>query len=1185
MTALYQRKAYPDVSEIKRSFLRLYDLAESDPQIKDIVPLESVKTAFSNPNATLFEIVDFALTSYKARQALGERAYEVVTEGGTTSRKYKSEFSHITYGDLKTRAEAIANAWRHHLDHGCKADSFICMVGFSGIDYVSLDLACIYAQTTGVPLQVELGENHLKDIFENVEPTAVAVTIRDLPIVTRLVIENGQIPSLIVFDYDPNITAEKASYEAAIALLRGSQCKTALITIDELSAFGNDFSFEPYRPNPRGAERRVSIVHSSGSTGVPKGAVLPERAIKMIWRGGNSHLPTVTTVLAPFNHVIGRSAVITTLSRGGLANFTLMPDMSTLFEDIRLTRPTNMAFFPRILELIYQNFQNDVTRRMRNTDADQTAVEAEVKAEMSTHFLGDRLLSGGVGGAPVSAPVMAFMRECFDMLLLNIYGSTESGSGSITRNGKILRPPVTEYRLRDAPELGYYTTDKPNPRGELCFKSSGGITEYYKQPDATKGLFDEDGFQCTGDIVEELAPDHVIIIDRRKDVLKLSQGEFVAVGPLGTIFEAGSAVLKQVYLYGNSLRSYLLAVIVPDAKAVETLLGETPSEDDVNALIRDELRRVGAAENLKSFEVPRDFILEHEPFSQENGLLSSVRKRLRPALKRKYGARLEAMYQSAEDRQKDEIATLKDPKSDLTTAQKIGKVLEAQLGLHNIDIDSERTFADWGGDSLGAVLFGLSLEDVFGIEVPPNTLLSPTGSIANWATFIDTAQSGNGDQTISFASIHGKDASHLLASDLALSHFIDAETLNAAKDLSVLPPASSEPQTIFITGANGFLGRFICLEWLQNVAATGGKVICLIRGKNDAKAAVRLASAFQDGGRFETEFTKLAKTHLEVISGDLAQPNFGLSENVYDALTLRIDRIVHVAALVNHKLSYANLFDANVLGTARLIDLALTSKLKPIDFVSTVAVQANLDHSQGSGENTPLKDKIALNSFYASGYGASKWAGEVMLEEARKTFGLPVNIFRGDMMLAHTDYAGQMNSDDMFTRLLFSVIETGIAPQSFYQLDKDGQRQSGHYDGVPVNVVSNVISQAPIPAAERSAVFNITNYHAGDGCSLDSFVDWMIAAGHPITRRDTHAEWFAAFTKKLGALPPEKRGKSVLAIAEAFSRPLPPNTPNVGHDNFKTLYQSVTKGCDIPHLDQSYIEKCLGDMRLKGLMT
>jgi len=192
----------------------------------------------------------------------------------------------------------------------------------------------------------------------------------------------------------------------------------------------------------------------------------------------------------------------------------------------------------------------------------------------------------------------------------------------------------------DVPELGYFSTDKPYPRGEFCAKTKFGVKSYYKQPEATAGLLDDEGYNFTGDIVEERGPDQIVIIDRRKDVLKLSQGEYVAVGPLGKVFEGGSAVVHQIYVYGNSKRSYLLAVIVPEMEVVHKLIGENPTTNELKNLIRQELQKVGQKEDLKSFEIPRDFIIEKEKFSRENELLSSVRKYLRPAIKRKYGAAL-----------------------------------------------------------------------------------------------------------------------------------------------------------------------------------------------------------------------------------------------------------------------------------------------------------------------------------------------------------------------------------------------------------------------------------------------------------------------------------------------------------------------------------------------------------------
>src|SRR3546814_3622021 len=114
------------------------------------------------------------------------------------------------------------------------------------------------------------------------------------------------------------------------------------------------------------------------------------------------------------------------------------------------------------------------------------------------------------------------------------------------------------------------------------------IPGYFKQPEATAALYDEEGFIRTGDIMEERARDALVYLDRSNDVLKLSQGEFVAIGALGSTFETGCPAIQQMYVYGNSARSFLLAVIVPDKQVVETRLGANPDESELRALIREE---------------------------------------------------------------------------------------------------------------------------------------------------------------------------------------------------------------------------------------------------------------------------------------------------------------------------------------------------------------------------------------------------------------------------------------------------------------------------------------------------------------------------------------------------------------------------------------------------------------------
>ncbi|WP_240732898.1 thioester reductase domain-containing protein [Halioglobus maricola] len=1148
------------------------------------MPDTNVTEQALQPGLSITEKLDLIIDGYSQRTALAERAYTLEPNG---TRQHQQTFTGITYGEFGHRVRSLANAWRNNSEHSVEPDGMVFVIGFASIDYQVIDTACLYAQAVTVPMQSMTSGADLDETIANIDPATIAASLNDLEIATEHAIRHKGIKSLIVFDFEPQDVDDCSKYHNAEKMIAASGLPIALTSLQELIELGGCMEWEPLPPHPQGEERLAAIIHSSGSTGKPKGAMLQEKAIKKMYDTllmAPRMAPQFVVCYAPLNHILGRAAVAGALLVGGICNFTLRPDMSSLFEDIRITEPTRLSFFPRVFELIYQQFQNEVAKRVRAGEKEDVA-SAQVKQEMGRNFLGTRLLTGSVGGAPTSAHVRQFMAECFEFRLLNSYGNTESGSGNIAIDGKISPQTIAEYKLRDVPELGYYTSDKPYPRGELCYKGTVSTSGYYKDPEATAELFDEEGFLLTGDIVEEIGSGHIAIIDRRKDVLKLSQGEYVALGQLQAKFESGSAAIRQIYLYGNSLQAYLLAVIVPDLEAVHSLIGADAAETDLDSFLRQEMQRVAREESIKSFEVPRGFIVEREPFSQENGLLSSVRKRLAPAFKKKYGERLEAIYAEHESRKDEHLQQIKDTTNKLSTKEKVCEVLKYLLNIENISPDSPGNFSDLGGDSLGAASFSLLLEEVFGVNIPADLLLSPTAGISRWAETID--RSLNGElEAVSYASIHGKGAEEVFASDLKVERFLIDTDLELAR--SSLPAVATEDEATFLlTGANGFLGRFVCVDLLKKASTVGGKVVCLIRAHDDASARSRLDevfSAWSDvDASLENEYLKLASKHLEVLAGDIAEPDLGLDSATFRRLTEEVNRIVHVGALVNHKMSYPNLFNANVVGTAEIIKMALLVRKKPIDFVSSVAVSQFLDTSQGVNEEAPLQDSAQLSDFYASGYGLSKWAGEHLLQDAHAGYGIPVNVFRGEMMLAHESYAGHMNTDDMFTRLLFSVIETGLAPRSFYQLDSEGKVQSGHYNGLPVNVVAQAIVNGRNFNPDAYKLYYISNYHHDDGCSLDAFVDWIEAAGHVITRVDDHREWVQRFEQKLKALPDERKQFSALAIISAFSQPYPAGNYGRGCDNFMALMQQHYES-GVPHLDQRFINKCLADMKVQGLV-
>lgn len=610
-------------------------------------------------------------------------------------------------------------------------------------------------------------------------------------------------------------------------------------------------------------------------------------------------------------------------------------------------------------------------------------------------------------------------------------------------------------------------------------------------------MFDADGYYRTGDVVAEIAPDHLQYLDRRNNVLKLSQGEFVTVSKLEAAF-TDSPLVRQIYVYGKSARPYLLAAVVPTDDA-QSRYGADELKSAIGASLKEAARIAG----LQSHEIPRDFLVETTPFTLENGLLTGIRKLAWPRLKEHYGAELEQLYVDLADGQAGELRALR------------------QSGADRPVLETDAQFTDLGGDSLSALTFANLLHEIFGVAVPVGVIVSPASDLAAIAAYVETERAG-GCKRPTHDAVHGRDATEVHARDLTLDKFVDSETLSATASL---PGPASEVRTVLLTGATGFLGRYLALEWLERMDLVDGKVICLVRAKSDAEARARLDATFDSGDpKPLAHYHELAAEHLEVFAGDKGEAHLGLDDATWQRLADTVDLTVDPAALVNHVQPYSELFGPNVLGTAELIRIALTTKIKPFVYVSTMAVGAGINPADNS-EDADVRVVSAtrkVDDSYANGYGNSKWGGEVLLPEANEHYGLPASVFRCDMILADTTYAGQLNLPDMFTRMMLSLVATGVAPQSFYELDAEGNRQRAHYDGLPVEFIAEAISTLGSRVVEGFETYHVMNPY-DDGIGMDEFVDWLAEAGYPIRRVEGYGDWLQRFETTLRALPEKQR--------------------------------------------------------------
>lgn len=403
----------------------------------------------------------------------------------------------------------------------------------------------------------------------------------------------------------------------------------------------------------------VTIVYTSGTTGLPKGVMLAHRNFVDI---ANSCLcefditdrDTALSYL-PFSHVLERINGIFVGATVG-ASVWLSRGSDHLMEEVQECRPTLMISVPRFYEKVHQGVmarvrkEPPIRRALFHWAMEQGRRHARGRAApllplarrlvltpLRERLTGGRLRFFITGGAPISPEIEEFF-WALGVSILQGWGMTETSSGATSntlrdhRFGTVGRPlDGVELRLEQD--------------GEILVKSPGNMLGYFHNPESTAETL-EDGWVRTGDIGEIDPEGYLRITDRKKDLIKTAGGKYVAPQAVESELQQ-DALIERAIVIGD-LRPYVTALVVPDWGAVRHELGIEGDQADlaadgrVRAALQSRIDRINGT--LGQWETVKRFAILAHDLQEESGELTPTLKVKRRVVQERYAAVINDLY-------------------------------------------------------------------------------------------------------------------------------------------------------------------------------------------------------------------------------------------------------------------------------------------------------------------------------------------------------------------------------------------------------------------------------------------------------------------------------------------------------------------------------------------------------------
>ena len=653
------------------------------PKLKNFQK-ESVEY-FQNKSLISYNIEQ--MKKYKDRPCLGRRLKVGVNEKGEPiyEKKY-TYFSSIEVYHMCLNFSKNLHEKRKELIHRDSYNNIdfdlIGIFAKNCTEWVVADLGCQMDTITTATLYATLGPNAFKFICEQTQIKTVLVS----PDLVKMLCEFkkkfilNNLTNAILFDLTTNCDSEKVLQE-----LEKAGFTAYSFTKDFLKENNNIKETDLKISQP---DTIMTVCYTSGTTGNPKGVMLSQRnliaVLETVIDGGSIPVDEYAAHISflPLAHIFERMVISGFMGIGAKVGFISGSVRTTLMEDIKYFGPTLLFTVPKVLltirNKVIEGFDklSGWKKKLAYT-AYHTKLDNYKKYGIVTHAIYDMLVFKKIRemfGNRIkvvlcaSAPLRKELADDFKVFLsvpvVEGLGMTElSGSPFCTNYNDYTNFTAggvnwgARMLLKSVPDLGYTINDVIEgincPAGEMCLKGPVVFHGYYKNDEENKKCFDEEGYFHTGD-VGRLYPNYgngLKIVDRVKEIFKLSQGEYIIPAKLESVYTK-SIYVQQLMIYGNPTKNNIIAIVIPDKKkcaealniSIDDLVKDTENKK-LHELIINDFNKLAIDAEFNGLEKVKYILVDFDEFTNNNNCLTPTMKIIRKNVEIKFKERIDKLYE------------------------------------------------------------------------------------------------------------------------------------------------------------------------------------------------------------------------------------------------------------------------------------------------------------------------------------------------------------------------------------------------------------------------------------------------------------------------------------------------------------------------------------------------------------